>query len=41
VAGGESKAEAILAVLRFGQEDVLITDEAAAEAMLQRLGPLS
>ena len=30
VAGGGSKAEAIAAVLRFGQEDVLVTDEAAA-----------
>ncbi|QJC50390.1 hypothetical protein HGI30_01465 [Paenibacillus albicereus] len=30
VAGGKSKAEAIAAVLRFGHEDVLVTDEAAA-----------
>lgn len=30
VAGGRSKAEAIAAVLRFGHEDVLVTDEAAA-----------
>lgn len=30
VAGGKSKGEAIAAVLRFGHEDVLVTDEAAA-----------
>ncbi|KKC48559.1 MULTISPECIES: sugar-binding transcriptional regulator [Paenibacillus] len=30
VAGGRSKAEAISAVLRFGHEDILVTDEAAA-----------
>jgi central glycolytic genes regulator len=31
VAGGRSKGEAIAAVLRFGHEDVLVTDEAAAQ----------
>jgi len=35
VAGGASKAEAIAAVLKNGHEDVLILDEAAAQAMLQ------
>lgn len=30
IAGGKSKGEAIIAVLKFGQEDVLIIDEAAA-----------
>ncbi|OMF25649.1 hypothetical protein BK133_21400 [Paenibacillus sp. FSL H8-0548] len=30
VAGGKSKAEAIAAIMRFGHNDVLITDEAAA-----------
>lgn len=30
IAGGKSKATAIHAVLRFGQEDILVTDEAAA-----------
>jgi central glycolytic genes regulator len=30
VAGGRSKGEAIAAVLRYGHEDVLVTDEAAA-----------
>jgi central glycolytic genes regulator len=35
VAGGASKAEALVAVLKNGQEDVLIVDEAAATAMLQ------
>jgi central glycolytic genes regulator len=35
VAGGASKAEAIAAVLKNGQEDVLIIDEAAAQAILQ------
>lgn len=31
IAGGASKATAIQAVLRFGQENILVTDEAAAE----------
>ncbi|MHA0856319.1 sugar-binding transcriptional regulator [Paenibacillus sp. CMAA1364] len=30
IAGGKTKASAIHAVLRFGQEDILVTDEAAA-----------
>lgn len=34
VAGGASKGRAIAAVMRHGQEDVLVTDEAAAEQML-------
>lgn len=35
VAGGRSKGESIAAVLRYGHEDVLVTDEAAALEMLQ------
>lgn len=35
VAGGKSKGEAILSVLRYGQEDVLVTDEAAAIEILK------
>jgi Transcriptional regulator, contains sigma factor-related N-terminal domain len=31
VAGGRSKAEAIAAVMKFGHDDVLVTDEAAAK----------
>ncbi|WNQ11013.1 sugar-binding domain-containing protein [Paenibacillus aurantius] len=34
VAGGKSKGESIASVLRFGHEDVLVTDEAAAREML-------
>lgn len=34
VAGGAKKAQAIIAVARAGREDVLVTDEAAAKAML-------
>lgn len=34
VAGGKSKGEAIAAVLKFGHEDVLVTDEAAALEIL-------
>jgi central glycolytic genes regulator len=30
VAGGQSKGEAIAAVMKFGHDDVLVTDEAAA-----------
>jgi central glycolytic genes regulator len=30
VVGGKSKAKAIHAVLKFGHEDILVTDEAAA-----------
>jgi len=33
VAGGGSKAEAIAAVLRYGQDDVLVTDEGAARRL--------
>jgi len=37
IAGGRSKGEAIASVLRFGHDDVLVTDEAAAtEALLHR-----
>lgn len=35
VAGGKSKGEAIAAVIKFGHEDVLVTDEAAAIQLLQ------
>lgn len=35
VAGGKSKGEAIGAVLSFGHEDVLVTDEAAALEMIR------
>jgi central glycolytic genes regulator len=35
VAGGRSKGEAIAAVLSFGHEDVLVTDEAAAEEIIR------
>lgn len=35
VAGGASKGQAIAAVLRNGQEDVLVIDEAAARAVLR------
>lgn len=34
VAGGRSKGEAIRAIMRFGHEDILITDEAAAKVIL-------
>lgn len=34
IAGGKSKGEAIAAVMRFGHDDVLITDEAAALEMV-------
>ncbi|WP_178018952.1 sugar-binding transcriptional regulator [uncultured Paenibacillus sp.] len=34
IAGGKSKAQAIHAVLRFGHEDILVTDEAAAEEIV-------
>jgi central glycolytic genes regulator len=33
VAGGSSKGEAIAAVLRYGQDDVLVTDEGAARRL--------
>ncbi|MBB6673135.1 sugar-binding transcriptional regulator [Cohnella nanjingensis] len=35
VAGGHSKGEAIAAVMRFGHDDVLVTDEAAAQEALR------
>ncbi|MCQ4087711.1 sugar-binding transcriptional regulator [Saccharibacillus sp. JS10] len=37
IAGGKSKAKAIHAVLRFGKEDILILDEAAALEIVQVL----
>lgn len=37
IAGGKSKARAIHAVLRFGQEDILVTDEAAAQQLVSEL----
>lgn len=37
VAGGASKAEAIASVCRSGNRDILVTDEAAAQTMLQPL----
>jgi central glycolytic genes regulator len=37
VAGGKSKGEAIASVLRFGHEDVLVTDEAAAHEILNHI----
>ncbi|MEF3304334.1 sugar-binding transcriptional regulator [Paenibacillus sp. GYB003] len=35
VAGGKSKGEAIAAVMKFGHEDVLVTDEAAAVELMK------
>ncbi|WP_442602035.1 sugar-binding transcriptional regulator [Paenibacillus sp. KN14-4R] len=35
VAGGKSKGEAIASVLRFGHEDILVTDEAAAHEIMK------
>ncbi|GIP24572.1 MULTISPECIES: sugar-binding transcriptional regulator [Paenibacillus] len=37
IAGGRSKAKAIHAVLRFGHEDILVTDEAAAKELVSWL----
>jgi central glycolytic genes regulator len=37
VAGGRSKGESIAAVLRFGHEDVLVTDEAAALEVVKHM----
>ncbi len=37
IAGGKSKAKAIHAVLRFGQEDILVIDEAAALEIVREL----
>lgn len=36
VAGGSSKAEAIESILKFGHEDILVTDEAAAQIIVSR-----
>ena len=38
LAGGKSKAGAILAVIRASRQDVLITDEAAAQEILRMIG---
>lgn len=38
IAGGKSKGEAIAAVMKFGHNDVLVTDEAAATEMLRLAG---
>ena len=35
IAGGRSKGEAIAAVMHFGHDDVLVTDEAAAEEIVR------
>jgi central glycolytic genes regulator len=35
VAGGQSKGKAIAAVLKFGHEDILVTDEAAAHEIIK------
>lgn len=40
IAGGRSKAMAIHAVLKFGQEDILVIDEAAALVIVNELIPL-
>ena len=37
IAGGKSKGEAIASVLRFGHDDVLVTDEAAATEALRHV----
>ena len=37
VAGGRSKGEAIRAIMKFGHEDILVTDEAAAKIILEEL----
>lgn len=37
IAGGKSKGEAIAAVMRFGHNDVLVTDEAAAKEALKHV----
>ncbi|MFD1957040.1 sugar-binding transcriptional regulator [Paenibacillus thailandensis] len=34
IAGGKSKGEAIAAIMRFGHDDVLVTDEAAAQQIV-------
>lgn len=35
IAGGQSKGEAIAAVMKFGHDDVLVTDEAAAQVIVR------
>lgn len=37
VAGGRSKAAAILSVIRASRQDILITDEAAAQDIVRML----
>ncbi|MFC5471473.1 sugar-binding transcriptional regulator [Cohnella suwonensis] len=37
IAGGQSKGEAIASVMRFGHDDVLVTDEAAASEALKHV----
>lgn len=37
IAGGSSKAEAIAAIMRFGRDDVLVTDEGAALGIVAQL----
>ena len=37
IAGGRSKGEAIAAVMHFGHDDVLVTDEAAAEEIVRHM----
>lgn len=37
IAGGRSKGEAIASVMRFGHDDVLVTDEAGAEEALKHM----
>lgn len=37
IAGGSSKGEAIASVMRFGHDDVLVTDEAAAKEALRHV----
>lgn len=39
IGGGHSKGKAILAVLRSGQRDILVTDEAAAREIIDNLEP--
>jgi central glycolytic genes regulator len=37
IAGGRSKGEAIASVMRFGHDDILVTDEAGAEEALRHI----
>lgn len=41
VAGGKSKGEAIAAIMRFGHNDVLVTDEAAAKEIVKLISEAS